>query len=326
MTTRRQIIRYAVGGSIALTLGCTSDSMRRSQNLSTFEVRDADWHDQRRNRSVPVRFYLPDKKITTGKRPLVVFSHGIGGSRYGYSYLGRAWAQAGFASLHLQHVGSDRMLWIAGSPLDLVSRLHQAARDSEAIARVEDVSFALDQTFSGDLGQTIDPNSVIAAGHSYGANTSLLAAGAQVERGGRLLNLHDIRIRAAIVISAPPFYGELSTHRILNSVQIPSLHITATNDVIHIPGYYSDVTDRIHIFDNMGSHHKILAVFEGGSHSIFTDRSGTGGLLLNPKVKDATSKLTSAFLHSILNGDHDDLRHWPIKHRAILSRFTSTLL
>jgi predicted dienelactone hydrolase len=326
MTTRRQIIRCAIAGPMLLTLGCASDSISDPKYRSAFYVKDLDWHDAQRKRSVPVRFYLPKKDISAGKIPLVVFSHGIGGSRYGYSYLGRAWAKEGFASLHLQHVGSDRTLWISGSPFDLVSRLHQAARDAEAIARAEDLRFALDQAFSGELGHFFDADRIIAAGHSYGANTVLLAAGARVERQGQLLDLRDNRLRAAIIISAPPFYGELSPHRILDSVQIPSLHITATHDVIHIPGYYSGATDRIRIFDNVGSQHKILAVFAGGSHSIFTDRPGTGGLLLNPKVKNATSKLTSAFLRSVLNGDGEDLHDWPIQHSGILSRFTATML
>jgi Platelet-activating factor acetylhydrolase, isoform II len=46
---------------------------------------------------------------------LIAFSHGIGGSRRDYSYLGRHWASKGYASLHVQHVGSDNALW-SGNP------------------------------------------------------------------------------------------------------------------------------------------------------------------------------------------------------------------
>jgi predicted dienelactone hydrolase len=287
---------------------------------------DFDWHDVNRNRSVPVRLYLPNKDLSAAKIPLIIFSHGIGGSRFGYSYLGRAWARDGFASLHLQHVGSDRKLWLSGSPFEIVNRLHKAARESEAIARAEDLRFALDQALSGEVGNFLDGDRVIAAGHSYGANTTLLAAGAKLERHGKLVDLRDNRIRAAIIISAPPFYGEMSSKQILEPIQIPSLHITATNDVIEIPGYFSDVIDRIKIFEDMGSKEKILAVFSGGSHSIFTDRIATGGLTLNPKVKVATSQLTSAFSRRVLNDDADDLRKWPKFYNEILSRFETTIL
>ena len=326
MTTRRQIIKFAIAGPMMLTMGCASDPRSISQKTQPYRLMDFDWLDVNRNRSVPVRLYIPNKDLSAAKIPLIIFSHGIGGSRFGYSYLGRAWARDGFASLHLQHVGSDRKLWFSGSPFEIVNRLHKAARESEAIARAEDLRFALDQALNGELGNFLDGDRVIAAGHSYGANTTLLAAGAKLERHGKLVDLRDARIRAAIIISAPPFYGEMSSKQILEPIQIPSLHITATNDVIEIPGYFSDAIDRIKIFEDMGSKEKILAVFSGGSHSIFTDRIATGGLALNPKVKVATSQLTSAFSRRVLNDDAADLRNWPKSYSEILSRFETTIL
>ena len=64
-----------------------------------------DWQDSARDRSVPVKIYYPEKG--TGPFPVVLFSHGLGGSRNGYSYLGEHWASHGYVSVHLQHVGSD---------------------------------------------------------------------------------------------------------------------------------------------------------------------------------------------------------------------------
>ena len=136
--------------------------------------------------------------------PLVVFSHGIGGSRRGYSYLGQHWASHGVASLHLQHIGSDRNVWF-GNPLGMIGRL-----------------------------------------------------------------------QAAIVLSAPPFYGEPDPATILAPVTVPTLHVTATGDVIRIPGYYSGAEDRVAVFEATGSAAKALAVFDGGSHSMFTDLPAPG--------------------------------------------------
>src|SRR5581483_2551842 len=45
-----------------------------------------DWHDDKRNCDVPVKVYFP-----TGEAkplPVIVFSHGLGGTREGYEYLG----------------------------------------------------------------------------------------------------------------------------------------------------------------------------------------------------------------------------------------------
>ena len=66
-----------------------------------YRTLDFDWKDPQRDRRVPVRLYLPEAAHPAAPAPLVVFSHGIGGSRAGYSYLGRYWATQGFASLHL---------------------------------------------------------------------------------------------------------------------------------------------------------------------------------------------------------------------------------
>lgn len=291
-----------------------------------YQAINLDWTDSTRGRSVPARLYLPNAATPEQPVPLIVFSHGLGGSRNGYTYLGTHWASQGFASLHLQHVGSDRSLWSSGSPFSLASRLQDAANDSEAIDRVHDLRFALDRVLASELGARLDSRRIVAAGHSYGANTSLIAAGATVVRNGSPITLREPRLSAAILISAPPFYGETSMRQILAPVQIPSLHITATEDIIRVPGYYSGAEDRLAVFEAVGGSRKMLAVFAGGSHSMFTDRTSPGGDLLNAQVKTATRELTSAFLNRVIGGtDDSSLRDWPQRYAAIVSRFSSTV-
>lgn len=284
---------------------------------------DLDWEDAARKRAVPVRLYLPEGASAARPVPLVVFSHGMGGSRRGYSYLGRYWASQGYASLHLQHVGSDRSVW-TGNIFSTVGRLQGAAQDEEAIARVGDFRFALDQLLAHpELGPRVDASRIVAAGHSYGANTSLLAVGARVERNGRVIDLADPRAKAAILLSAPPFYGESDTAKILAGIKVPTLHITATEDVIRIPGFYSGAEDRIAVFDATPGPRKFLAVFEGGSHSIFTDRGGSGGATINPQVKAATRELGLAFMKSVFEREDAALSAWPKRFAALLARFTA---
>ena len=291
-----------------------------AQEVSPFEAIEFDWDDATRQRAVPVRLYWPNAVSSNAQVPLVVFSHGIGGSRRGYRYLGEHWSSHGIASLHLQHVGSDRQLWF-GNPLRLIGRLQDAAQEKEAVERPRDFAFALDQLLASPLGERIDRRRIVAAGHSYGANTTLLAAGARVERAGRAVELHDERVRAAIVLSAPPFYGEGDPARILGAVHVPTLHVTATGDVIQIPGYWSGVDDRIAVYKATGSAHKALAVFDGGSHSMFTDRQGTGGNELNVQVKQATKELTLAFLEADFGRRAAlPLTQWLQQHQAILAR------
>jgi pimeloyl-ACP methyl ester carboxylesterase len=154
----------------------------------------------------------------------------------------------------------------------------------------------------------------------------MLLSGARVQRQGQVLPLLEPRIKAAILISAPPFYGENDLTPILQDIRIPTLHITATQDVIQVPGYYSAAEDRIKVFEAMGGPSKALAVFEGGSHSIFTDRAGTGGLALNPQVKVATRELALAFLLQTLNepaegGVAQGLQPWRQRYGRMLQRW-----
>ena len=72
--------------------------------------------------------------------------------------------------------------------------------------------------------------------------------------------LRDDRVRAAIAISAPPFYGEAQPRKILETVTVPSLHVTCTEDIIRIPGYYSGADDRVAVFDATGSERKWRAL------------------------------------------------------------------
>ena len=304
---------------LAAALTAASALPLRADEPQAFDTLELDWADDRRQRPVPVRLYLPQSRKPV---PLVVFSHGIGGSRRGYSWLGQHFAGQGIASLHLQHVGSDRQLWAGGSIFNIIGRLQDAAQEGEAIARAEDLRFALDTLLAGDLAPRLDTTRIVAAGHSYGANTTLLASGARVEREGRVVPLRDERVRAAIVISAPPFYGESEPRKILQTVTVPSLHVTCTEDIIRIPGYYSGLDDRVAVFDATGSARKWLAVYEGGSHSMFTDRGGTGGVALNPQVKEATRALALAFVRGVFDGDEADLRQWPQRHAGLLARFT----
>lgn len=291
-----------------------------------YRVVDFDWVDAVRSRPVPSRLYWPADARSGASVPLVVFSHGIGGSRQGYSYLGKHWSSRGVASLHVQHTGSDATVW-RGNPFGVVGRLQAAAQESEAIARAADLRFALDRILStetGPWGAAVDQRRLVAAGHSYGANTTLLSIGAQVVRQGHAVNCHDSRFSAAVVISAPPFYGEPDLAAVLGHVSVPTIHVTATDDVIEIPGYRSGAADRLAVFNAVGDPRKLLAVFRGGSHSIFTDRAITGGAALNPRVKSATADLALAFLDLAFNADSKPLAQWRSAWEPILSQAPAT--
>ena len=77
--------------------------------LYAVETARYDWQDEARQREIPVKLYFP--KTGDGPFPVIIFSHGLGGSRDNYEYLGRHWASHGYVSVHLQHKGSDAAVW-----------------------------------------------------------------------------------------------------------------------------------------------------------------------------------------------------------------------
>lgn len=283
----------------------TRRSMPEDATARPVRSLEFEWYDAARERTVPVRLYLPirDANSTTDALdtlPLVVFSHGLGGSRAGYSHLGRHWAGEGFASLHLQHAGSDRAVWRTGGTLERLRALQAAASPENAIARAQDVSFALDRLLADPtLAAAVDPTRIAVAGHSYGANTAMLVAGARFEQGGLPMTLRDPRVRAAVLMSAPPFPAGFDTGRVLAGIEIPTLHLTTVDDVIRIPGHWSEARDRVALYEALPAAPKWLAVFDFGEHNVFTDRG------VDPRaqaVKKASRDLSTAFMRTVLDG------------------------
>ncbi len=81
---------------------------------------------------------------------------------------------------------------------------------------------------------------------------TLIVGGARVVREGRTIDRRDMRFKAGIVISAPPFYGERDLHAVLAAITIPTFHVTATADVIALPGRRSPVQDRLEVYEAVG--------------------------------------------------------------------------
>ena len=60
------------------------------------------WTDAARGRDIKVKLYAPDNPTPP---PVVIFSHGLGGSVEAASYLGERLASWGILSVHIQHPG-----------------------------------------------------------------------------------------------------------------------------------------------------------------------------------------------------------------------------
>src|SRR5262245_56462669 len=133
-----------------------------------------EWKDAKRDRTVPVKIYLPK---SAGPFPVIIFSHGLGGSRDGYEYLGRHWASHGYVCVHLQHHGSDSALWV-GKGYDQAALRKAASDPKNAADRPQDVHFAIDEltklnASDSQLKGRLNLNNIGMAGHSFGAYTTM---------------------------------------------------------------------------------------------------------------------------------------------------------
>jgi predicted dienelactone hydrolase len=239
-------------------------------------VCDATWHDAARNRDIPVRIRMP---ADNGKAPLILFSHGLGGSVEAGSIWAKAWADAGFLVVHLQHPGSD-------GPATRANGLRASMGAEQLLARVGDVRFALDTVTTGpktgscDLARG-DMTHVGMAGHSFGSHTTLAVAG-QSFRAAGAAELADRRITAAIAFSpAPPMRAGLTDADAFGSIAIPLLSLTGSEDSVPITPVTAQ--DRQRPFRAM-SGGKYLLWLDGANHAAF---SGGGGRPIHGSAPDA---------------------------------------
>ena len=137
---------------------------------------DEVWVDGARGRDVPVRMRWPDGVQPC---PVVLVSHGLGGSRQGGERWSEAWRAAGLLVINLEHPGSNGDVLRQG-----VEALRRAASAEQLAARVADMRFVLDELTrragrakeaagagSGAAWSRVMPGAVGAAGHSFGART-----------------------------------------------------------------------------------------------------------------------------------------------------------
>jgi len=256
----------------------------------------ADWHDPARARTVPVRIRLP---ASAEPAPVVIISHGLGGSRDGLAYLGAGLANAGFIAVHLQHHGSDIAVWQGAESVPLA--MAAAVLDvRNALDRLLDVEFAL-ATLPGvaALRGRLDMARAAIAGHSYGAWTVLHLLGERLPGGDWGLDLPDQRLRAGIALSPFPPIG-ISPDVAYARITAPILHITGTQD----RGFIEAATpaDRTIPYHDIAAP-GVLAVLAGASHASFAGEAAAGPGWNDPTYQVRTAALSVLFLRAVLLRD-----------------------
>lgn len=265
--------------------------------------------DETRDRDIPLRVYLPP---VPSPAPVVLFSHGLGGSREGNVFMGQHWAAAGFVVVFVQHPGSDESVWKDKRPLQRMGALREAASAENLLARIRDVSAVLDQLDRWNraeghaLAGRLNLERVGMSGHSFGALTTQAVSGQRFQQGH--VSYTDARIKAAVLFSpSSPRHGG-DPHQAFRKVSIPWMLVTGTQDVAPIGDV--DVASRLAVFTALPPGQKYELVLEGAEHSAFADRPLPHERgQRNPNHHKVILALSTAFWDAFLKGD-ESARSW----------------
>ena len=266
------------------------------------QVRDLTVHDASRNRDIPVRIYLPaDEK----PEPVILFSHGLGGSRAGSKFLGEHWAARDYIAVFVQHPGSDDAVWKDATPKERMAALRTAASLENFLLRVRDVRAVLDElevwNKSGPLAGRMDLTKIGMSGHSFGAVTAEAVGGETLPLSGTQLT--DPRIKAAVILS-PSVPKSTTAEKAFGAVKIPWLLMTGTKDIAPIGP--ADMKSRLAVYPALHGAPKYQAVLNNAEHSAFTDRALPGDHEpRNPNHHRVILALSTAFFDAYLRGNQD---------------------
>jgi predicted dienelactone hydrolase len=175
-----------------------------------------------------------DAEIAEGKFPLIIISHGTGGSPLLYRTISTFLAKNGYVVAMIEHYGNNR----TNNELE--------GKNKNFTNRLRHITQTIDYFFSDNqFAKHLQKDNVAVVGHSIGANTALVLAGGipisytdYLEQFGQTPHMGeetkkiefiiDIRIKALVLLALTPgwFIGDMS----LRNVTIPVLLFNAEKD------------------------------------------------------------------------------------------------
>lgn len=235
----------------------------------------------REDRKVPWKIYYPVDDAGE-PLPVVIWSHGLGGSRDGAGFISRFVSSHGYVVVHVQHKGTDSSLWEGqpGHPWDAIRRA-TISRET-VLNRFRDVPFVLDQLMlwakdNPEIGARMDFSRIGMSGHSFGASTTQMMAGQKLgPDADHLYSMAEPRFTAGILYSPVPSPVQ-TDHRavIYKDISIPLLMMTGTADESPIEGFGYD--RRMEVFELSGGPDQNLLMLNGGDHMVYNGSRGQLG-------------------------------------------------
>ena len=254
--------------------------------------------DSARNRVVPVKVYLPaDLKSPA---PVILFSHGLGGSRMNSVYLGRHWSEQGYVCVFMQHPGSDESVWKEAQLGERKSAMEGAASLKSMLDRLDDVPFVIDQLELWNADEKhpafakLDLEHIGMCGHSFGAVTTQAMMG-QKFRGDR--SVADPRLDAFFAMSPSEPRGGTSAAA-FGEIEKPVLTMTGTRDENPISPNSLSATRR-EVYKALPAGDKYELVLEGAEHSAFSDAGDRAAKRIahhHPAIQKISTMFWDAYL------------------------------
>jgi predicted dienelactone hydrolase len=257
----------------------------------------------RGRREIPLRIYLPFAKSPA---PIVIFSHGLGGTNRGSAFLGKHWAARGYVAVFVQHPGSDDGVWRGKPFAERLDAMRKAAGLDNFMLRVKDIPAVLDQLDRWNknpnhaLAGRLDMKKIGMSGHSFGAVTTQAVSGQTYPLSGT--SLTDKRIKAAIAFSPSSPRTSVDPKQAFGAVKIPWMLMTGTKDVAPIGD--QDAKSRLAVFAALPPGGKYELVLDNAEHSVFTERPLPGDKeKRNPNHHRVILALSTAFWDTCLRND-----------------------
>lgn len=271
-------------------------------------LQKGDWIDPARaGRIVPYKIYTPEPLPGDPDLfPVIIWSHGLGGTRDGAGFISRYVAAHGYVIVHIQHVGTDSILW-DGKPGHPWTHIRAAKIPRKTVLnRYRDVPFAVARlramAAAGTLPQA-DMNNLGMSGHSFGALTTQIMAGQRIAKGSRHYDLHLPDFRAGILYSpvpgrVPPKDPDL----VYGGIRMPLLHFTGTDDESPVESF--GMERRLMIAAHAGRDDQMVVILKDGDHMVFNgSRGGLGDNPLRDRHEEVIKVVSLAWWDWYLKGD-----------------------
>ncbi len=261
-------------------------------------VRDVLVDQVRDGRPVKLKVYYPVNHSMTNL-PVIFWSHGLGGSVDGASFISRFLASHGYVMVHVQHHGTDGTLWEGkkGHPWDIIRSTHIPR--SATLERFADVPFVLEQLEGwmaqhDDVAPHADLSRIGMSGHSFGSMTTQVMCGMMFpDESGILRSFKQDQFMCGLTYSPVPIqHIALDDPRdIYGAINRPMFFMTGTEDASPVEGW--DYTKRLVVHDYCGHEDKHLQILKDGDHMVYNGSRGKLGDNPNRHIHEEIIKLSA---------------------------------